>query len=180
MGGRQVSESGIAVSCLVFEEESSYRVWDCPRCRESVILNERAMGIRLEMEKAKRRKEGSALMMVVFVIALLSTIVMAILEMNTEEIQLMQNHVYAAEALAQAEAGLNDALFEMRNDSSWTTGFTAKSFNGGTYTVTVSSGTIESTGTTGQSYVAKVSADVTIAAAGPPHVVRIDELRINE
>ena len=119
-------------------------------------------------------------MMVVFVVAFLATIVMAILEMNTEEIQLMQNQVYAAEALAQAEAGLNDALYEIRNDSSWTTGFTAKSFNNGTYTVTVSGGTIESTGTTGQSYVAKVSADVTIAASGPPHVVRIDTLRINE
>ena len=127
-----------------------------------------------------RRNEGSALLMVVFVIAFLATIVMAILEMNTEEIQLMQNNVYAAEALAQAEAGLNDALYEIRSDSSWTTGFTDKSFNGGTYTVTVSSGTIESTGTTGQSYMAKVSADVTISASGPPHVVRIDELRINE
>ena len=132
------------------------------------------------MEWAVCRKEGSALMMVVFVIAFLSTVVMAILEMNTEEIQLMQNQVYASEALAQAEAGLNDALYEIRNDASWTTGFTNKSFNNGTYTVTVSSGTIESTGTTGQSYVAKVSADVTIEVSGPPHVVRIDTLRINE
>ena len=132
------------------------------------------------MEWAMCRKEGSALMMVVFVVAFLATMVMAILEMNTEEIQLMQNQVYAAEALAQAEAGLNDALYEIRNDASWTTGFTDKSFNSGTYTVTVSSGTIESTGTTGQSFVAKVSADVTIAPSGPPHVVRIDTLRINE
>ena len=132
------------------------------------------------MEWPMCRKEGSALIMVVFVIAFLATIVMAILEMNTEEIQPMQNQGYAAEALAQAEAGLNDALYEIRNDSSWTTGFTNRSFNNGTYTVTVSGGTIESTGTTGQNYVASVSADVTIKSSGPPHVVRIDTLRINE
>ena len=81
--------------------------------------------------KTKVRNDGSVMLMAVFVIALLSILVMGMLEMNTEEIQLMQNQIYAAEALATAEAGLNDAFAEIRADSSWTTGFTDKGFNGG-------------------------------------------------
>ena len=42
------------------------------------------------------------MLMVVFIVALLSTVVMGMLQINTEEIQLMQNHIYAAEALATA------------------------------------------------------------------------------
>jgi hypothetical protein len=108
---------------------------------------------------------------------------MGILQMSTEEIQLMQNQIYAAEALATAEAGLNDAFSEIRSDSSWTTGFTNESFNGGSYTVTVTgtlpNRTIESTGTSSQSFVGRVEADVTIGTSSP-YVIRIDNLRINE
>ena len=60
--------------------------------------------------------------MVVFVAALLSAVVMGMLEINTEEIQLMQNGVYAAEALAVAEAGLNDAFAQIRQDRTWAAG----------------------------------------------------------
>ena len=41
-------------------------------------------------------------------------------EKPNKEIQLMQNQVYAAEALATAEAGLNDAFKELRADAAWT------------------------------------------------------------
>ncbi len=128
----------------------------------------------------ENKRHGSVLVMVVFVAALLSTVVMGIVGMNTEEIQVMQNHVFAAQAQVLAEAGLNDALAQLRNDATWASGFTDKSFNSGVYTVTVTNGTIESTGTSEQGYIARVSADVTIASAGPPHTIRIDTLRINE
>ena len=62
------------------------------------------------MMKTHYRQSGSVMMMTVFVIALLSTLVMGILEMNTVDIQIMQNHVNAVEALMTAQAGLNDAL----------------------------------------------------------------------
>lgn len=117
--------------------------------------------------------------MVVFVIALLSGLVVGMLQMNTEEIQLVRNQICAAEALATAEAGLNDAFSEMRSDSSWNAGFTDKAFNGGSYRVDVNDSTITSMGTSSLGFVAKVSVDITIGSTSP-YVIGIDSLRINE
>lgn len=128
----------------------------------------------------QRKQPGSVLLMVVFIMALLAATVMGHLQINTEEIQLMQNHLYAAEALATAEAGLNDVLAQLRADATWTAGYVDKPFNGGSYTVVVNGSTLTATGVTSRGFVAKVEADVTVSAAGPPHVVRIDVLRINE
>ena len=129
------------------------------------------------------RNNGSVLLITIFVVALLSAITIGILQINTEEIQLMRNQIRAAEALATAEAGLNDVFAEIRADSTWTTGFTDKSFNGGSYTVTVTgtlpNRTITSTGTSSQGFVAKVEADITVGSSNP-YVIRIDSLRINE
>jgi len=130
--------------------------------------------------RRRLRNNGSVLIMVVFVVALLSALVMGMLQMNTEEIQLMQNHIYAAEALAIAEAGLNDALAEIRENSGWADGFDDKPFNGGSYDVTVDGSTITAIGTTSQGFVAEVEAQITIATSGPPYVIGIDSLRINE
>ena len=129
--------------------------------------------------KVELKDNGSVLLIVVFVIALLSAVAMGILQLDTEEIQLMRNQIYAVQAIATAEAGLNDAFSEIRTDSSWTTGFTDKAFNGGSYTVDVNGTTITSTGTSSQSFVARVEADVTIGTSSP-YVIRIDNLRINE
>lgn len=130
----------------------------------------------------KRRgdKAGSVLLVVVLVTALLAAVVMGHLQMNAEEIQLMQNHVYSAEALATAEAGLNDALAQLRSDSSWDTGFSNKAFNGGSYTVTVDGTSITATGTTSRGFVARVRAELTISSDGPPYMIRIDAMRVNE
>jgi hypothetical protein len=115
---------------------------------------------------------------------MLSVLTIGILEMHTEEIQLMQNQVNAAHAVAVAEAGINDAFAEIRDDSSWTTGFTGKSFPGyGTYTVAVTgtlpNRTIISTATTSQGFTARERADITIGNSSPC-VIRIDNLRLNE
>lgn len=134
--------------------------------------------------KVMRKNNGSVLLMTVFAIALLATLTMGILQMSTEEIQLMQNQIYAADALAIAEAGLNDAFSEIRVDSGWVTGFTDKAFNSGSYTVTVADSNtsdklITSTGTSSQSFVARIETDITIGTSSP-YVIRIDNLRINE
>ena len=133
--------------------------------------------------KTKLIHNGSALLITIFITALLSAITIGMLQMNTEEIQLMRNQIFAAHAEATAEAGLNDAFSELRADSSWNTGFTDKSFDGGSYTVTVSGTlpnlTVVSTGTTSQGFVCKVEADITVGSTSP-YVIRIDNLRINE
>ncbi|MBE0537651.1 MAG: hypothetical protein IH624_18450 [Phycisphaerae bacterium] len=131
---------------------------------------------------AERRK-GSVMLIAIFVIALLSALVCGMLQMNTEEIQLMQNHIYAAQAIAVAEAGLNDALAQIRLDDDWTTGFAGKPFAGHAYTVTVSgelpTRTLESTAATSQGYMARAAADITVGRTSP-YSIRIDNLRINE
>lgn len=122
-------------------------------------------------------------MITVFAVALISALVIGMLQMNTEQVQLAQNHIYAAQALAVAEAGLNDAFSELRTDCSWSSGFTGKAFNGGSYDVTVTGSvpnlTVESTGTSAQGFVAAVEAGITIGSTSP-YVIRIDNLRINE
>jgi len=137
----------------------------------------------LEIMRARKKNTGLVFLMTIFVIALLSVAVMGILQMNTEEIQLMQNQVYAAQALAIAEAGLNDAFAEIRNRRNWDSGFSNKSFDGGRYTVevtgTLPNRTIVSRGTSSQGFIAKLEANVTVDS-DYPYVIRIDSLRINE
>ena len=129
--------------------------------------------------KVELKNNGSVLLMVVFTIALLSVLVMGMLEINTEEYQLIQNQIYSAKALAIAEAGLNDAFSEIRADSNWNTGFSDKAFEGGSYTVDVNSNTITSTGVSSEGYAVRVEADITIGSTSP-YVIRIDKFRINE
>jgi len=132
------------------------------------------------MDNENKRHRGVVLLMVVFVVSLLATVVMGMLEINTEEIQLMQNHVCATEALATTEAGLEDALMCLRLDKNWEDGFDGKSFNGGSYTVTVGGNTITSAGTTARGFTARVEADFTASGVLLPYTIRINALRINE
>jgi len=120
------------------------------------------------------------LLMVVFIVALLPAIVTGMLQVNTEEIQIMQNHIRAAEALAIAEAGLEEALAELRSDASWDDGFTNKSFVNGRYTVAIDEGRITSVATSSQGHVARLDATVTVIGSGAPYVVEIDNLKVNE
>jgi hypothetical protein len=129
--------------------------------------------------KMELKNNGSVLLVTIFVIAFLSALVMGMLQMNTEEIQLVQNQIYAAQALATAEAGLNDAFSELRADPNWTAGFSDKAFDGGSYSVDVNGYTIISTGTSSQGFIARIEADITIGSTSP-YVIRINHLRINE
>ena len=147
--------------------------------------------------KTKIKNNGSVFLMTVFVIALLAALTMGMLQMNTEEVQVMRNQIYASQALAVAEAGLNDAFAEIRMDDEWKKGFKNKPFLptlpppgfSGSYDVDVadydgdngvSDVTIVSEGTSSQGFVAKVAADITVGSSGPPYVIRIDQLRIND
>lgn len=127
-----------------------------------------------------RHNHGVVLITVVFVAALLAAIVMGMLQIHTEEIQVMRNHIRAAEALAIAEAGLNAAFAQLRNDAGWEAGFADKAFAGGAYTVTVNGNHVTSLGTSLHGFVARVEAEVTVNSDVPPHVVEINSVRVNE
>lgn len=136
-----------------------------------------SMGLRMSLSE---QKKGSVLLIVIFVVALMSTVVMGILQVNTEEVQVMQNDVSMAQAVAIAEAGFNEALAQLRDDTTWTDGLSGQAFASGTYTVTISGHTVTSVGTTAQGFEARVEADVSFGSTGPPYRVIIDSLRINE
>lgn len=127
--------------------------------------------------KIELKDDGVVLLIVVFVIALLSAVAIGMLQLDIEDIQLVQNQIGAAQAIATAEAGLNDAFARIRqgNDPN----ISDESFNGGLYTVTASGNTITSTGITAGGFVARVEADITIGSTSP-HIIRIDNLRVNE
>ena len=129
--------------------------------------------------KSKFSHRGSVLLLAIFAVALLAAVAIGVLQLNTEEIQLVRNHIGAAEALATAEAGLNDAFSQLRNDPNWTAGFADKAFNDGSYTVDVNDLTITSTGTSSQGFIGRVQAEITIGSTSPC-VIRIDRLRMNE
>lgn len=133
--------------------------------------------------KIPENNNGSVLLITIFAIALFSVLVMGMLQMNAEEIQLMQNQVYAAQAFAIAEAGLNDAFAQIWKKRDWDEGFNNKSFDGGRYTVDVTGALpnrmIVSRGTSSQGFVAKLEANVTVSST-KPYIVRIDSLRVNE
>ena len=125
------------------------------------------------------------MLIAIFTIALLSALVIGMLQMNTEEIQLMQNQIYAVQALATAEAGLNDAFSELRDDDEWVGPLTNEPFNNGLYNVSVTGTlpnlTIESEGISSQGFVARVKADVTVDTSdSSDHTIRVDNLRVNE
>lgn len=124
-------------------------------------------------------QSGSVLLVVVVLVALLAATVVGHLQVNAEELQLMQNQVRGAEALAMAEAGLNDALARLRIDPGWDAGFAGKAFSGGSYTVAVDGSTITSVATTSHGFEARIEAKVAIASDGPPHLIRVEEWRIN-
>jgi type II secretory pathway component PulK len=127
-----------------------------------------------------RSEAGSVLLVVVLLVALLAAVVMGHLQINIEEIQLVQNHTGGAEALAIAEAGLNDALAQLRQDPGWQTGFADRPCGSGSYTVVVQGSTVTSTAVTSRGFVAKLQAEVAKVSEGPGGTVQIDQLRINK
>ena len=122
---------------------------------------------------------GTVLVMVVFITALLSAVVIGLIQIDTEEVQIAQNQLHGAEAMAIAEAGLNAALAQLRAKGS-AANIAETSFAQGAYWVSVDGLRITSNGRTAAGYVAKVEATVTVHSGGPPYAVDINTLKVNE
>jgi Tfp pilus assembly protein PilX len=133
--------------------------------------------------KIKRKQNGMIMVLVVFIIAFMTVLVAGMLQNSGEDIQLMRNQISGAIALATAQAGLNDAFSELREDCDWDDGFSDKSYNNGSYDVEITGSspnlTVVATGQSQQGYTAKIEADVTLSETSP-YILRIDSFRINE
>jgi Tfp pilus assembly protein PilX len=130
----------------------------------------------------RRVGRGSVLLLVLFILALSAALVIGMLQLTTEEVLQLRNQMELARALCVSEAGLNDAIAEIREDVHWNTGFSGKAFYEDAYSVTVSgtapSLTLVSTGTTSSGYAARLEAQIR-ADVNPPHAVTIQSIRIN-
>ena len=128
-----------------------------------------------------KKNNGSILIVVLFAIALLTAFVTGMLEMNVEQIQLMKNEAFMAEATAIAEAGFADAFARLRTPPHFLGNF-SENFGGGSYSVSVTGSlpnpTFISRGISPQGFEAKIQADVTVDTGS--WVIRIDKYRINE
>lgn len=99
--------------------------------------------------RALLRRRGSSLVLNLFALALFASLAVIVAAGTKSQIKATIFVERQAQAQAIAEAGLEDARHSLAINSSWRTGFTAKSFAGGTYTVTLTTGnstTITSTG----------------------------------
>ncbi|RKX29418.1 MAG: hypothetical protein DRP47_01870 [Candidatus Zixiibacteriota bacterium] len=88
---------------------------------------------------------GSALLIALSLLIMLSLLALAAVNNSTTDIDLSGNQVSAEKAFYIAEAGAKRAFTEIVADSTWRTGFANVSFNGGLYTVTVTDSTTDST-----------------------------------
>jgi len=117
---------------------------------------------------ARHRRRASALLMVIFLVALTTPLVCLLLDAHASHIRCTHNHIEGMTALYVAQAGVHDAMNELLQDGSWRTGFTGKAFPadlGHSYTVTVADGdsgtiVITSTGQTASGFTKTVTATV--------------------
>lgn len=142
-------------------------------------------GLKAQKRKMRRvaKTRGTALLVAVFISALLATIVVAMMNMDISQLKLVKNQINKAQSRAVAEAGLNDAIANLRDDEDWRDGFDGKSLpEAGSYSVELTppgeSDVIDivSTGTAENGFVTVVEAQVTVSDESPKIIV--EDVRI--
>ena len=105
-----------------------------------------------EQKTGLQSESGAALLLTLILMLVLSLLTVSLYELLQTSTQITGNHRLDLQTTYIADAGAEAAINELRDDPSWNTGFSATSFGGGTYEVTVinpGSGDVEiqSTGT---------------------------------
>ncbi|MDP3732577.1 MAG: hypothetical protein Q8R31_06140 [Candidatus Omnitrophota bacterium] len=80
-------------------------------------------------------KRGTALILAYLVITALTILSTAFVSGNISESNMLRRHLASGQAFWIAEAGLNDALYNMRISSSWQPSASPVNYGGGTYSV---------------------------------------------
>jgi len=82
-------------------------------------------------------ERGVALILAMMVMMALSLLTVNSFEMLSSTIRISRNHKDDLQALYVAEAGIEDAVIQLRVSRNWTAGFVEKDFDGNKYTVVV-------------------------------------------
>jgi len=124
-----------------------------------------------------QNKKGIALILALFSMLFISLLVVAFLDTATIEQQILTNYVRTTQATFIADAGVEQAIYELRQDSGYSgTGGDVEfpSGTGNTYNVVVSGGdTITSTGTV-MGFERSIEATYSSMGALAPYQVIID------
>ena len=90
--------------------------------------------------RTAEEQRGAALVVALIVMSVLALLTISSLDMLTLNVQLGGNHERELKASYMADAGVEDAIDRLRDDSSWDAGLTDVEFpagSGNTYTVTI-------------------------------------------
>jgi Tfp pilus assembly protein PilX len=126
-------------------------------------------------------EKGSALILTLLILMVMSILIVGGLELLTTDLRITDNHLHDIQATYIADAGIEDAIYQLSQDASWSTGFTDQEFpsgSGNLYTVTVLDNsyplvTIKSTSTV-SGVQCNIEAQVEIyGAPNPPYSIRI-------
>jgi Tfp pilus assembly protein PilX len=136
--------------------------------------------------KKIRPAPGVVLLMALYAITIMSLLFIGVLWLVTTDLQISTNYLYYEQALFLADAGIEDALTQLRQNHLWSAGFSNVEFPAGSgnyYTVTVTNNypvvVLNSTGTVRTNFVRQVAASVNVTGppAASPYVVRVDYWR---
>lgn len=123
-----------------------------------------------------RNEKGIALLLTLFIMAFLSLIATAFFDVLTIEQQIATNQIREMQAVFIADAGVETAVYELRQNSNWSgTGGDVEfpSGSGNTYNVSASGGTITSTGTV-SNFSSTIEAGFSSSGSSAPYTVLID------
>ncbi len=118
-------------------------------------------------------QKGSVVIVVAFVAVLVGLLTVSMLMLLTADTEEVQNHRGSVRALAIAEAGIENAIQQLRANASWNAGFSNVVFPAGsssTYSVTVDNSQYPDVTLVGTSQVDGFTRQltVTVVVSGPP------------
>jgi Tfp pilus assembly protein PilX len=125
-------------------------------------------------------EQGSALILTLLILMVMSILIISALELLSTDLQIIDNHLRDIQATYIADAGIEDAIYELTQNFNWSTGFTDKEFpsgSGSIYTVTVENNyplvTITSTSTV-SGIQRTIEAQVEVyGSTSPPYSVKV-------
>ncbi len=120
-------------------------------------------------------KKGAMLLITVFIIALGTILIIGFLQLSLADLQIVRNNQYSIRALYIADAGIQDALYELGQDKNWNAGFTDKAFAGEIYTVAVAEISskikiLTSESTVDGSFQRQIEIQTTVQGSDPPTI----------
>ena len=128
------------------------------------------------------RKEGIALILGMFTMLFVSLLVVVFLDMVTIEQKISTNQIRTLQATYIADAGVEEAVYQLRQDDEWSgTGGDVEfpSGSGNSFNVSLDDNTIISTGTVGNftvgNFTKVLNVDFTLSGSFPPYRVLIDK-----